>query len=437
MTKRNLGCDNPHKCAKEALNRLNLIPPKHNPTRQDPPDRMSLTRTWKSRNERARQTNGKIIFDLMMTCKETLVECFWVFTNPNRNPTQAGKRYKHRGPTPRCEEIMVYTDGACLDNGKKNACCGSGVWFIQDDLRNQALRIPGNDQSNQIAKIAAVIAALELIPPYQPAKICTNSKYVIKGLTTHLESWENDGWINIKNAKLFKKATHLMRHRAAKMTMQWVKGHNGDPGNKGSDALVKQGANKRYPDPLNLEIPEEFNVQGAKLTTLTQATAYKGILERKQHEPRNTTEKNMQLTWTAIKRITREIETNTTIWKNTRKKTIRPIVQQFLYKTLHGTHLVGKYWSNINGYKEQETCRTCNKTESISHILMQCKEKHTQTIWRLAKSLWPHRNIPWPDITLGTILGCGSITLHPRRTRTDNQRQQKKRPSKAQPDYFK
>ena len=95
MSERNLGCDNPHKCTKEALNRLNLIPPKHNPTKQDPPDGMSLTRTRKSRNERARQTNGVITFDPSITCKETLAECFRAFTNPDRNPTHAAKRYRH------------------------------------------------------------------------------------------------------------------------------------------------------------------------------------------------------------------------------------------------------------------------------------------------------------------------------------------------------
>ena len=117
------------------------------------------------------------------------------------------------------------------------------------------------------------------------------------------------------------------------------------------------------------------------MTTLTQVTAYKGILERKQNKPRNTTKKNLQLTQTAIKRITREIETNAVIWKNTWKKTIRPLVQQFIYKTLHGTHLVRKYWSNINGYEEWKTCRTCNETKSMNHILTQCKERNTQTIW--------------------------------------------------------
>ena len=194
------------------------------------------------------------------------------------------RRYKHQGPTPRCKEITVYTDGACIDNRKKNTRCGSGVWFAQDDPRNRALRIPGESQSNQVGELAAVIAALELVPPFQLVKIHTDSKYVINGLTTHLESWENDGWINIKNANLFRKAAHLMRYRSAKTTMQWVKGHDGNPGNEASDELAKQGANKRFPDPLNLEIPEEYDIRGAKLPTLTQATTYKGILERKQHE---------------------------------------------------------------------------------------------------------------------------------------------------------
>ena len=407
-----MGCRNPHKCTDEARTRLNLIPPKHNPTKQEPPDGMSLTKSRKLRNELARQSNGEITFDPLITCKDSLAEGFRIFTDPNRNPTQITRRYRHRGPIPRCEEITVYTDGACMNNGKMNARCGSGVWFAQDDPRNKALQIPGDTQSNQISGIAAVIAALEITPLYQPVRICTDSKYVIGGLTTHLSTWEDDGWIDIKNAKLFRKATHLMRHRSARTTLQWVKGHDGIQGNEGSDALAKLGANKEHPDPMNLEIPLDFDIQGAKLSTLTQAVAYKGILEQKQPDPRQTTTRNLRLTRMAIKRVTGGLETDAAIWKNIRKTTIRPLIQQFLYRTMHGTHLVGKYWRHINGYEARETCTACNETESMSHILTQCNETSTQLIWRLAKTLWPHRNTPWPEITLGTILGCGSISLH-------------------------
>jgi hypothetical protein len=212
-----------------------------------------------------------------------------------------------------------------------------------------------------------------------------------------------------------------MRHRSAKMTMQWVKGHDRNQGNKGSDVLAKLGVNKRIPDPLNLEIPKDFDVQGAKLPTLMQVTAYKGILEQKQPEPRNTSERNLQLTRMAIKRITGEVETNAAIWRNMQRQVIRPIIQQFLYKTLYGTYLIGKYWRNINGYKERETCATCNETESMSHILTECREQYTQIVWWLAKNLWPHRNMAWPKITLGTILGCGCIHLQLNGQRRNNQ----------------
>ena len=47
----------------------------------------------------------------------------------------------------------------------------------------------------------------------------------------------------------------------------------------------------------------------------------------------------------AVKRITGNSETSATIWQGTRRKTIRPIIQQFLFKTIHRTHLIGKYWT--------------------------------------------------------------------------------------------
>ena len=208
--------------------------------------------------------------------------------------------------------------------------------------------------------------------------------------------------------------------------MKWVKVHARDEGNEGSNVLAKQGANKQQPDPLNLDIPKKLDIQGAKLATLTQATTYKGIPERKQHKARSTTTKNVQLTRLAIKKVTGDSETNAAIWGNTRKKIIRPIIQQFLYKSIHRTHLVRKYWGNINGCEDRETCSTCNKTETMSHILIHCKERSTQLIWSLAKTLWPHRNIPWPEITLGMILGCGNITLQLEQIRRNGQRRQRK-----------
>jgi hypothetical protein len=46
----------------------------------------------------------------------------------------------------------------------------------------------------------------------------------------------------------------------------------------------------------------------------------------------------------------------------------------------------------------------------MDHILINCRAGPTHTIWNLAKESWPQENPRWPEITMGTILGCGSIT---------------------------
>jgi hypothetical protein len=124
-------------------------------------------------------------------------------------------------------------------------------------------------------------------------------------------------------------------------------------------------------DQLNLDIPITFDLQGAKLTALTQAIAYRGIMERQPPRSRETTEDNLQITREAL-------------------HTLRTRVKQFLYKAMHGTQKIGSYWQ---------------------HILILCRATPCNLIWSLAKDLWPHAQHLWPETTLGIILGCGAITL--------------------------
>ena len=97
-----------------------------------------------------------------------------------------------------------------------------------------------------------------------------------------------------------------------------------------NDKLAKEGANKHAPDPLSLHIPVEFNLQGAKLATLTQAIAYRGIQRMKPRTPRPTTNRNIDLAREAIESNTGSLKTTETIWKSIRRQTIRLRVQQFL-----------------------------------------------------------------------------------------------------------
>jgi hypothetical protein len=66
---------------------------------------------------------------------------------------------------------------------------------------------------------------------------------------------------------------------------------------------------------------------------------------------------------------------------------------------------------HIQGYETHQTCNTCNETETMEHILTHCRASSPRQIWDLAKNTWPHDCQLWPHISLGIILGCGSISV--------------------------
>ena len=204
-------CRNPHGCAQEALTRIQRIAPKLNPLRDDRHGDLSLTTRRKTRNETAKRTQGAIIFDPSITCKNDLSECFRIFTNPERATNIPAERLRPRGPNLTLQEIAIYTDGACFNNGKENAKCGSRIWISPNHEWNKAIRVPGEAQSNQIGEISAVITAATITPHSYPLKIITDSKYVIEGMTTHLSKWEDRGWIGIRNTQALKKAAFTLK----------------------------------------------------------------------------------------------------------------------------------------------------------------------------------------------------------------------------------
>ncbi|KAJ7208622.1 hypothetical protein GGX14DRAFT_365373 [Mycena pura] len=45
--------------------------------------------------------------------------------------------------------------------------------------------------------------------------------------------------------------------------------------------------------------------------------------------------------------------------------------------------------------------------EDLDHILMRCESPGRELIWAAARTLWLERATVWPELSLGTILGCG------------------------------
>ncbi|KDQ56067.1 hypothetical protein JAAARDRAFT_133158 [Jaapia argillacea MUCL 33604] len=415
-----VGCENPTVCCKRAAKILQKTPPKFNLTVRPLADGLTLTHHRKEKNRQAHQDRGDILFDPTVTVRASIAECFRIFTHPDSISNIPGYRLTEPvgGMNMLHEHLTVYTDGSCTNNGKANAQCGSGIWIEEGHPKNRSIRVPGNKQSNQVGEIVAVLVAAQIIEGFAPITFVTDSMYVIDGLTKHLPEWEDRGWIGVENSEFFKAAAYRLRTRSATTTFWWVKGHSGDQGNDAADRMAAAGAAKLIPDQLDLLVPKEFDLQGAKLATMTQAIAYQGIQSRSIPPTRPGARTRLEITRAALKELSPDGETDATIWKGCRNKDIRNPIQQFIYKTLHKTQKVGKYWLPIPNKQERARCSSCGaEDESMEHILTECQvEPAISTVWTLAKDLWPVSKGEWPEIHLGTILGAGSLTMRRRRS---------------------
>lgn len=75
----------------------------------------------------------------------------------------------------------IYTDGACPNNGKKNAIGGCGVYIPDENIRISKKLDKTDKQTNNVAELTAVSLALKYSD--ENTTIVTDSEYVIKCCT--------------------------------------------------------------------------------------------------------------------------------------------------------------------------------------------------------------------------------------------------------------
>ncbi|KAI0355196.1 RnaseH-domain-containing protein [Trametes cingulata] len=398
-------CDNPHRCATAAHRAISKLHVKWNPLRQSNLDGLTLTKSRKRKNAAARVDNGRILFDPSVTQDVPVSSVFRVFTSPDREPTRAALRPKR--PFQVAEEaVEVFTDGSCHNNGWADAAAGSGIWFGPGDARNEGARVPANAQSNQAAEVYAASLAGMKVPPFAPLHIVSDSKYLVDGLTLHLPKWERRGWIRVANPELFQDVVARLRARSAPTTLRWVKGHSRDLGNEAADELAKVGAAlpQQY-RPCALPPQQRYLVNGASLAHLTQKLAYQGIRESVKTPTRRASREGVREVCSALKMVAGLSYTEHAVWSLLRKDPVQRKVRDFLWKAIHDAYRVGKYWENIPGYEDRELCAYCGETESMNHILAECRAPGQETIWRLARALLRIRRISLPEVTGGLAKG--------------------------------
>ncbi|TEB25662.1 ribonuclease H-like protein [Coprinellus micaceus] len=133
----------------------------------------------------------------------------------------------------------VYVDGACLNNGRKNARAGSGAYWGPGCARNVSVRVPV--QTNNRAEVFAVLCVLRNESPQKPLHVYSDSEYVMESLITRGPQNAARGW-DVTNGDLLRDAASLLRRRPAPVTFIQVKGHIGLKPHDMADSLAKDGA---------------------------------------------------------------------------------------------------------------------------------------------------------------------------------------------------
>lgn len=141
-------------------------------------------------------------------------------------------------------EVLIHTDGACSGNP------GPGGWGAVLAWRGRQRELSGGERetTNNRMELMAVIQALEALKRRCRVKVVTDSQYVMRGVTEWLDGWKARGWKTagkkpVKNRELWERLDRqLQRHD---VSWEWVRGHQGHPGNERADQLARQAIPKR------------------------------------------------------------------------------------------------------------------------------------------------------------------------------------------------
>ncbi len=137
------------------------------------------------------------------------------------------------------KRVTIYTDGSCEGNP------GPGGFAAIIEEEGETRDVTGGDPhtTNNRMELKAVIAGLAALEETSQVRIVTDSQYVAKGMTSWIHGWRRKGWKTasgspVKNRELWEELDALAKRR--RVQWEWVRGHDGHPGNERADTLAKE-----------------------------------------------------------------------------------------------------------------------------------------------------------------------------------------------------
>ncbi len=138
------------------------------------------------------------------------------------------------------KKVMMHTDGSCIGNP------GPGGWGAILSLGEVDKEFSGGEHhtTNNRMEMMAIIKGLAALKERCDVTVVSDSKYVIDNIRS-VHTWKSRGWRTtakkpVKNRDLWEILDESCIHQ--QVTFQWVKGHDGHPGNERADTLANNAA---------------------------------------------------------------------------------------------------------------------------------------------------------------------------------------------------
>ncbi|KAJ7192375.1 hypothetical protein GGX14DRAFT_537760 [Mycena pura] len=168
-------------------------------------------------------------------------------------------------------------------------------------------------------------------------------------------------------------------------------------------------------------IPPNTALPGLSLQGNRQKVFYRSIREEKTKKlpPRTSTENMLETVREAVYETFGRHVSKADIWNSVSVKDFLPRPAQFLWKGVHNAHKIGSFWTHIPECEDRAVCTDCGDLEDLNHILVRCECPGRALVWKAAQALWLERATEWPEVSLGTILGCGLAEFRDGRGKVD------------------
>ncbi len=137
----------------------------------------------------------------------------------------------------------IWCDGACAPTNP-GPCAWGSVIQSPDGDRTEHFGFIQAMGTNNIAELTAAIESLRRIPAGAQVVLCSDSQYTLKGLGEWMPGWIKKGWRTATGSQVANKELWQALHKeylARKVTLEWVRGHNGHPENELADRLANRG----------------------------------------------------------------------------------------------------------------------------------------------------------------------------------------------------